>query len=467
MASLAGVSMPFQSAAGRFLSGRDDRKSVTAGDADCRVLPSAVMLTYDFEREATAERMDSRSATTPSQSESTRATSLRTYSRYDRPPICSDTQPATLRCASRRDAAYEWPLPMRPASSPERVSSTICLKRCWSSRRAVSRQSRMMSSRSAVLSDIALPRSISSDTGSGEPLMEEVMGETLKPPVLRSMRSVSSTKLSVAVPISVRHWQKSGTRGMSSAGTGFRSSPISMYSTSLVNSSWCSRVEPSSEDAAVGMVPASLGISSSASEGMHLSASGLSGVSWRSLRALVFSMICCSSASDRPSFREARRSFSAFSTVGPSSVSGSSWTVTQWLFSSRYFFSRGPNTFSPLARRALNFSRSEVHCRGWKGSRSYSQEPMERSISDRPRGNRPVLFSRKENSMVFIAASAAVSVKPLSASSAMVVLISSDTLSMSSGLTPLRPMLNIGCRSSSSSPPPMMASPRPLSMRAL
>ena len=37
---------------------------------------------------------------------------------------------------------------------------------------------------------------------------------------------------------------------------------------------------------------------------------------------------------------------------------------------------------------------------------------MARSISDRPRGKEPVLFSRRLNSVVFIAASIAVDVKP-------------------------------------------------------
>jgi len=41
-------------------------------------------------------------------------------------------------------------------------------------------------------------------TGSGDPFTELMNGYTLTPPVVRLMRSVSSTKLSFFVPICVR-----------------------------------------------------------------------------------------------------------------------------------------------------------------------------------------------------------------------------------------------------------------------
>ena len=45
-------------------------------------------------------------------------------------------------------------------------------------------------------------------------------------------------------------------------------------------------------------------------------------------------------------------------------------------------------------------------------SRSYTQAPMARSIMERPRGKRPVLFSRSANSVVLIAASMLLAGKP-------------------------------------------------------
>jgi hypothetical protein len=52
---------------------------------------------------------------------------------------------------------------------------------------------------------------------------------------------------------------------------------------------------------------------------------------------------------------------------------------------------------------------------------------MARSISDRPRGKEPVLFSRRLNSVVFIAASIAVDVKPSFSSRSSWVRISAST----------------------------------------
>ena len=48
-------------------------------------------------------------------------------------------------------------------------------------------------------------KGMESRTGSGEPFLVEIIGDTDTPPVERPMRSVISMKLSFSVPISVRH----------------------------------------------------------------------------------------------------------------------------------------------------------------------------------------------------------------------------------------------------------------------
>ena len=77
-----------------------------------------------------------------------------------------------------------------------------------------------MSSKSAsLLAAIALPRTSSSATGSASPFLCAIMGDTLSAPAVRSMRSVSSTKLSRSVPICVSELQKSGSSGSRRGGT--------------------------------------------------------------------------------------------------------------------------------------------------------------------------------------------------------------------------------------------------------
>ena len=75
------------------------------------------------------------------------------------------------------------------------------------------------------------------------------------------------------------------------------------------------------------------------------------------------------------------------------------------LFSSKYFRINPPNTPGSSFTLRLNSSSGPCHSRASKASLSYSHVPTARSMSDKPRGKRPVLFSRSENSIVLIAAS--------------------------------------------------------------
>jgi hypothetical protein len=53
--------------------------------------------------------------------------------------------------------------------------------------------------------DAPQARTVTYASGSSLPFLLSTEGDTDRPPVLRPMRSVSSTKLSLAVPIWVRH----------------------------------------------------------------------------------------------------------------------------------------------------------------------------------------------------------------------------------------------------------------------
>ena len=81
--------------------------------------------------------------------------------------------------------------------------------------------------------------------------------------------------------------------------------------------------------------------------------------------------------------------------------------------------------------RSLSWARGSSKRRGITGSPSYSQLESERSIRERPRGKRPVLFSRMANSMVFTEESIAACVKPSSAIFAMVSSTNFSTLGIS------------------------------------
>mmetsp|Transcript_37170 Transcript_37170/g.116988 ORF Transcript_37170/g.116988 Transcript_37170/m.116988 type:complete len:266 (-) Transcript_37170:1576-2373(-) len=216
-----------------------------------------------------------------------------------------------------------------------------------------------------------------------------------------------------------------------------------------------------------GMLLASRGMSARSSAGMHLRASGSSGVSCFSLSARVFSTRASTAASSIEARFAVILACSSASMAWERLWSGVSSTVTRWGLLRRYFLMRGPNTSSPDARRALNDSRGSVKRMGWKGSRSYSQLLIERSMRLRPRGKRPVLFSRRENSIELTLASMAAASKPVSARSSSVLTMSASSLGTSSLVTPFMPTANVGCRSSSSSPEPVRDSPRPLSVRAL
>ena len=133
--------------------------------------------------------------------------------------MASCAHPARDRWASSLRAANRWPAPTTPASRPALVSSAICLNRSRSSSFAVSSTSDASDSRSPTWERMALPDSTTKAAGeSGLPRTSETEGLTEKPPVLRPMRSVSSTNDSASVPICVSERQKSGTRGRSLAG---------------------------------------------------------------------------------------------------------------------------------------------------------------------------------------------------------------------------------------------------------
>ncbi len=91
---------------------------------------------------------------------------------------------------------------------------------------------------------------------------------------------------------------------------------------------------------------------------------------------------------------------------------------------------------------------------------------MARSISDRPRGKRPVLFSRRSNSTLLSAASTSAAEGP----SAAMRVSTPDMIPMAAGASagsqPLSPQEKYICRSSSSRPVPARSSPRPDSSRA-
>mmetsp|Transcript_26894 Transcript_26894/g.58664 ORF Transcript_26894/g.58664 Transcript_26894/m.58664 type:complete len:405 (-) Transcript_26894:1313-2527(-) len=382
------------------------------------------------------------------------------------PPICSLTQPATEFIASRREAATECPPPTTRLSMLALVSSTICRKRSLSLKSMSFRISVYSSSMSSTLSPMVLPFTIRYDTGSGESRRSDTMGYTEMPPVFRPIFWVSSTNDSASVPMLVRQRQKSGTSGTSEAGTVFRGKAASMYSTLLVKRSWRKKVVPLFSSTAHGMVDAFEGMSASASDGMQRKAAASSGVSCFSFSALVFSMSKATSSSPRLFWKAVSLAFSSASICLPRAGSGCSSSVTRCGFSSSSLWMSGPKT-SSVAMRALNASRAAAYFMGSKASPSYNHADMERSMRDSPRGKRPVLFSRRLNSMVFTAASMASASNPSLANFSSVDMTSSSTFLTSSAFTPLSPMQKVGWRSSSSRPPPTSASPSPLSSRAL
>ncbi len=80
-------------------------------------------------------------------------------------------------------------------------------------------------------------------------------------------------------------------------------------------------------------------------------------------------------------------------------------------------------------------------------------------------GKDPMLFSCRENSIVFMEASTASEEKPSSTSCFKVLNTRSSTQDTSSATTPFSPILNWGWQSSYWIPPPTMASLNPLSSR--
>mmetsp|Transcript_9148 Transcript_9148/g.30108 ORF Transcript_9148/g.30108 Transcript_9148/m.30108 type:complete len:260 (+) Transcript_9148:875-1654(+) len=258
-----------------------------------------------------------------------RSTSSRRNKSCERPPICSETAPAAWRCASSRVAAMTWPAPTTVDSIPALDSSASCKNLSLLSSLAVRRMSCKRLKRSPALSAITFPRAMTKATGSSSPRTEEVKGEMPSPPVCDPMRCCSATKSSFSVPIEVSAAQKSGTSGRRRGGTVFMSRPKSMYKMPFAKMSWRITSAPFSSATSIGISAGSSGMSERASDGMHLSASGGSGVSCRSLRACVDVTSASSSSGESSSRLAARRSFSRCSSCFPSEPSGRSSSTTR------------------------------------------------------------------------------------------------------------------------------------------
>mmetsp|Transcript_26383 Transcript_26383/g.30377 ORF Transcript_26383/g.30377 Transcript_26383/m.30377 type:complete len:217 (-) Transcript_26383:1303-1953(-) len=99
------------------------------------------------------------------------------------------------------------------------------------------------------------------------------------------------------------------------------------------------------------------------------------------------------------------------------------------------------------------------------GDSSYSHLLILPNIKLKPLGKLPVLNSRIENSIVFIFDAISSSSKPSLAAFIKVSSTRAITFSTSSGFTPFIPKLKVACNNSSLVPPPVMASPNPLSIK--
>mmetsp|Transcript_445 Transcript_445/g.1830 ORF Transcript_445/g.1830 Transcript_445/m.1830 type:complete len:462 (-) Transcript_445:766-2151(-) len=368
--------------------------------------------------------------------------------------------------ASRRPAATECPPDCTRDSAPARDSRTSCLKISRSSSFASRSISAMRSCSTPALAAVDLPRSTRYAATSSVPRMLEAKGESENPPVVAPMVWSNSTKSRFAVPMRCMARHHSGTSGISSMGTACRSMRCSAYRISAVAMSCVSISVAPTAVTSVGMDLASLGMSETRSVGTHASASGLSGVSCSRLSSSVSATTFSISSGERPARYAAMRAFSSSSCALAMALSGLSSIVTWCVLSMSSFLMSGRNT-SSSAMRFLSCASGSSKRRGITGSPSYSHALSERSISDKPRGNRPVLFSRMENSMVFTDESMAACVNPSFAIDAMVFSMSFSTLGMSSFATPLSPIANVGWRSSSSRPQPTMASPSPDSSSAM
>mmetsp|Transcript_14849 Transcript_14849/g.46251 ORF Transcript_14849/g.46251 Transcript_14849/m.46251 type:complete len:229 (-) Transcript_14849:1868-2554(-) len=228
MAVLVRASGAAHSCASPPAAGSVDKNSLSAALCASRVALSPVRLTIAPLRPSRQRRISARSAAMASHSPSMRPSNARMNSRYSMPLVASEARPATLSIAPSSDAATLWPPPTTAASPLDLVSSTICRNRSLSSSLDVSSMSDMMAYMSFDWSFVALPRNIRWATGSSEPGLLMITGYAEMPPVLEPMRSLSSTKLSLSVPISCRQRQKSGTSGRSRVGTVRRSSNTSV-----------------------------------------------------------------------------------------------------------------------------------------------------------------------------------------------------------------------------------------------
>ncbi len=147
------------------------------------------------------------------------------------------------------------------------------------------------------------------------------------------------------------------------------------------------------------------------------------------------------------------------------SLSGLSSTVIRWGLSMSQLWISPSKYLSPPAALVLMRRRGSSKQSGARGSPSCSQVLRARSMTASPTGKLPVLFSRRVNSTVLMAASIMLSAMPSLTSPSRVERIRASTLGASSGAIPFKPASKVSCLSSVSSPCPARSSPRPDSMR--
>ena len=132
-------------------------------------------------------------ASTEAQSVSISAANLRRKKRFSNPPICSETQSASLKRARKRLLTTMCPPGISPASARALSSSTICLKRSRLSSLAVSNTSFKISSSSPACDVTALPRKKNHSALWSLSRMVDVSVLEPIPPVSRPIRWVSWT----------------------------------------------------------------------------------------------------------------------------------------------------------------------------------------------------------------------------------------------------------------------------------
>mmetsp|Transcript_19873 Transcript_19873/g.70321 ORF Transcript_19873/g.70321 Transcript_19873/m.70321 type:complete len:378 (-) Transcript_19873:534-1667(-) len=341
--------------------GSEPRMSSMTPSAAVSVRSSAVTLHSTDDGDS---RIDSRSAvksaSTLSQSVSTRFSSSRIACRYDTPPPARSLTHALFEYgAAIMEATTPWPDCSSADSSAATSSRTNCATRWRWSRLACSTTSRMMSPSSGSLWSTALP-----DTNRCEreaPRCRVGPAEKLAdtPPVCAPTRRDMATSSYSAVPSADRQRANTGSSGMADAATPAVSTPKpkDRYAMRLVGWS-CRRMvacparpATSRTRSSRSIQRASLFMSATDSRGMHASASGGSGVCCRFFSSSATSAMPASSSGVSCASTPRRRSSSAASSPAASAGSGTWCTVTRcWLSSSRRR-TRPSNTRSPASTR--------------------------------------------------------------------------------------------------------------------